>query len=205
MLQTATVYPSTLDVLRKIMQDATFKQFNLVGGTALALQIGHRISIDLDLFTSEDYSADRILTGLSSIGLVNIVIDNPPFLQVNIDDLKLDFLKFPYSFIASHHIIDGIRLASVEHIAVMKLLAIARRGAKKDFFDLYYILEQYTLEEIMMLFEKILPHVDLFHILKSLSYFDDAEMDADPIMIKKTTWKTVKSVISTKVKVYLQS
>lgn len=205
MLQSAAVYPSTLDILKKIMDETTFDQFNLVGGTALALQIGHRISIDLDLFTHEEYSAEAILEGLHQIGKVDIIIDKPPFLQVNIDNLKLDFLKFPYNFVRHHQIIEGVRLVSIEHIAIMKLLAIARRGAKKDFFDLYFILQQYTLKEVISFFEKTLSHIDLFHILKSLTYFDDAENDADPIMIKSATWKAVKTVITTKVNHYLQN
>ncbi|TAK43497.1 MAG: hypothetical protein EPO28_05915 [Saprospiraceae bacterium] len=205
MLQTAAVHPATLAILKKVMQLPEFRQFNLVGGTALALQIGHRISIDLDLFTHEEYDSDKILQTLQSLGNLDTLVDNPPYLQVRLDDVKMDFLKFPYTFVQECIETDGVRLVSIENIAVMKLLAIARRGVKKDFFDLYFILERYRLEEILQIFEAKLPHVDMFHILKSLTFFGDAEPDGDPKMLIKVTWKNVKKVIIQKVNDYLKS
>ena len=179
--------------------------FNLVGGTALALQIGHRISIDLDLFTYEEYDGAEILQILQSWGELDLLVNKPPFLQVRLDDVKIDFLKFPYHFVQNYTEIEGVRLVSIENIAVMKLLAIARRGVKKDFFDLYFILERYSIDQIIIKFETLLPHVDLFHILKSLTYFDDAEPDGDPKMLIKTSWTQVKKIISEKVNTYLAS
>lgn len=181
------------------------QQFNLVGGTALALQIGHRISIDLDLFTHQDYDSAKIQQTLKPLGSIDTLVDKPPFLQIRLDDVKLDFLKFPYSFVQDHATVEGIRLVSIENIAVMKLLAVARRGVKKDFFDLYFILEQYSLGEILKIFEDRLPHVDLFHILKSLTYFDDAEADGDPKMLQKVSWAAVKKTIVRKTQAYMGS
>jgi predicted nucleotidyltransferase component of viral defense system len=205
MLQTAAVHSATLAILKTVMQMPEFRQFNLVGGTALALQIGHRISIDLDLFTHEEYEGDKILQALQSLGNLDTLVINPPFLQARLDDVKMDFLKFPYAFVRDYTETEGVRLVSIENIAIMKLLAIARRGVKKDFFDLYFILERYRLGKILQIFEAKLPHVDLFHILKSLTYFDDAEPDGDPKMLIKTTWKNVKKVITQKVNDYLKS
>ena len=141
MLHAATVHPATLAILKKVMEMPAFQQFNLVGGTSLSLQIGHRISIDLDLFTFEDYNSQTMLNALETIGNVDILVDKPPFLQVKLDDVKMDFLKFPYPFVKEFKEIEGVRLVSIELIAVMKLLAIARRGVKKDFYDLYFLLE----------------------------------------------------------------
>jgi predicted nucleotidyltransferase component of viral defense system len=141
----------------------------------------------------------------SPLGNLDTFVNNPPFLQARLDDVKMDFLKFPYAFVRDYTETEGLRLVSIENIAIMKLLAIARRGAKKDFFDLYFILERYRLEEILQIFEAKLPHVDLFHILKSLTYFDDAEPDGEPKMLIKTTWKNVKKVITQKVNDYLKS
>ena len=205
MLQTATVHPATLALLKKVMQMPELRQFNLVGGTALALQLGHRVSIDLDLFTQEEYESDKILQALQPLGNLDTLVNKPPFLQVRLDDVKLDFLKFPYPFVQNYVEIEGIRLAPIENIAVMKLLAIARRGVKKDFFDLYFILERYTLAELVQIFETKLPHVDLFHILKSLTYFADAETEADPKMLIKTSWSTVTKTIAQKTQTYLKS
>lgn len=203
MLQTATVHPATLAILKKVMQMPELQQFNLVGGTALALQIGHRISIDLDLFTYQDYDSTVIQQALKPLGSLDILVDKPPFLQVRLDNVKLDFLKFPYSFVQDHATIEGIRLVSIENIAVMKLLAVARRGVKKDFIDLFFILEQYSLGNILKIFEERLPHVDLFHILKSLTYFDDAEADGDPKMLQKVSWAAVKKTIVRKTQAYM--
>ena len=93
MLHTTTVHPTTLAILKKVMQMSAFQQFNLVGGTSLSLQIGHRISIDLDLFTFEDYDSQTLIKALESLGEVDILVDKPPFLQVRLDNLKMDFLN----------------------------------------------------------------------------------------------------------------
>ncbi|MBX2928715.1 MAG: nucleotidyl transferase AbiEii/AbiGii toxin family protein [Saprospiraceae bacterium] len=205
MLQTATVSPATLAILKMVMQMPAFQQFNLVGGTSLSLQIGHRISIDLDLFTHKDYDGAFIRQELESLGRLEILVDKPPFLQARLDDVKMDFLKFPYPFVQEYIEIERVRLVPIKHIAIMKLLAIARRGVKKGFFDLYFILEQYSLDEVVRMFQLQLPQTDLFHILKSLTYFEDAELNGDPKMLQKTTWKQVKKAITRKVNDYLQS
>lgn len=204
MLQTTAVHPTTLAILKKIMQMPDFQQFNLVGGTALALQIGHRVSIDLDLFTYREYDDQKILHALQKIGEVELLVNNPPFFQVNLDNVKVDFLKFPYAFVQDYTDIDGVRLISIEDIAVMKLLAIARRGVKKDFYDLYFILERYDIAALVEIFKSKLPKIDMFHIFKSLTYFDDAEPDADPKMLIKVTWPTVKKTIIQKTNAYLR-
>jgi len=178
------------------MKLTDFHQFSLVGGTALALQIGHRISIDLDLFTYQDYDQQNIWRVIETMGDAERIVDKPPFLQVRLNDVKVDFLKFPYPFVQEYTTIDGIRMAPIKLIAVMKLLAIARRGVKKDFYDLYFILKQYHIHEVVNYFSHLLPNVDLFHILKSLTYFEDAESDAEPKMLEKVSWKDVKIGIS---------
>lgn len=203
MLQSATVHPATLALLKRIMQSPVLQQFNLVGGTALALQIGHRISIDLDLFTEEDYDDVLVLKALAPFGELDVLVNNPPFLQLKLDNIKVDFLKFPYPLIQDFIEVDQVRLVTIENIAMMKLLAIARRGSKKDFVDLFFILKQYSLSELVKLFEKKLPHIDMFHILKSLTYFEDAELDADPKMILKASWSEMKSNIIKKVNTFL--
>lgn len=195
MLHTATVYPRTLAILRQLMQSPAFNAFNLVGGTALSLQIGHRISIDLDMFTTENVENNYLISELSKLGNLEILVDKPPFLQTSLDDVKLDFLKYPYPIINEFVELEGIRLVNIENITIMKLIAIARRGVKKDFFDLYFLLQIYTLDEIIAIFKLKVPNVDLFHIIKSLTYFDDANIDADPKMLQKVTWATVKKTI----------
>lgn len=204
MLQTAAVDSATLALLKKMMGLPAFQQFNLVGGTALALQIGHRVSIDLDFFTSHEFDSAQLIIELERLGKLEVLVDKPPFLQVRLDDVKLDFLKYPYPFVQEFIDVEGVRLASVENISVMKLLAIARRGVKKDFVDLYFILERYSLGELVQLFESKLPNIDMFHILKSLSYFEDADVEADPKMLVKVSWAKIKEEITRKVNAFMK-
>lgn len=204
MLQSTTVDPRTLAILKQLMSMPTLKSFNLVGGTALSLQIGHRISIDLDLFSYQDFVNDNIIRALEPLGDLTVVVDNPPFLQMRLDEVKLDFLKYPYPFIQNHEEIEGVRLVSIKNIGTMKLNAIARRGAKKDFFDLYFMLERYTLAQLVEEFKQTLPNIDPFHIVKSLTYFDDAEKELNPEMLIKVSWQTVKKTIEKKVEAYLK-
>ena len=204
MLQSATVHPATLGLLKKIMVMPVLQSFNLVGGTALSLQIGHRISVDLDLFSNQDFDNATIIRALEAVGNLTVLVDNPPFLQVRIDDVKVDMLKYPYAFVEQYNEIEGVRLVSVETIATMKLLAVARRGAKKDFFDIYFLLERYTLAQLLAQFEKTLPNIDTFHIVKSMTYFGDAEAELNPKMLIKVTWQTVKKTIEKKVEIYLR-
>jgi Nucleotidyl transferase AbiEii toxin, Type IV TA system len=205
MLHTATVHPATLAILKSIMQQPTFRQFNLVGGTSLSLQIGHRISIDLDLFTHEPFENSILIQNLQKMGDLTILVDNPPFLQTRLNDVKLDFLQFPYPLVREFVEIEGVRLVPIEIIAVMKLLAIARRGVKKDFIDLYFLLEKYELSDLLRLFEIHFPNTDTFHIIKSLTYFDDADADGNPKMLKKVSWQTMKKSITEKVAQYLKN
>ena len=83
-------------------------------------------------------------------------------------------------------------------------MAISRRGSKKDFVDLYFILERMILSDIVTLFQERLPQIDMFHILKSLTYFDDAEKDANPETLQKITWAKMKKTITEKATVYLK-
>ena len=204
MLQSATVDPKTLGLLKQVMSIPALASFNLVGGTALSLQIGHRISIDLDLFSNQDFDNATIIHALEPLGELDVVVDNPPFLQMRLDDVKLDFLKYPYPFIQDYQEIEGVRLVSIENIGTMKLTAIGRRGAKKDFFDIYFLLERYTLAQLLEHFKQTLPRVDAFHIVKSLTYFDDAEKELNPEMLIKVSWQTVKKTIEKKVEAYLK-
>lgn len=186
------------------MSIPALQQFNLVGGTSLSLQIGHRISIDLDLFSNKDFNNSTVIQALEPLGELTVLVDNPPFLQARLNDVKLDFLKYPYPFVQNYQEIEGVRLVSIENIGTMKLTAIARRGAKKDFFDLYFLLERYTLGQLVEHFEQTLPHVDPFHIVKSLTYFDDADKELNPEMLINVSWQTVKKTIERKVEQYLK-
>ena len=211
MLQYRAVYPETLELLEILMQYKGLEDFFLVGGTALALQLGHRISIDLDLFFNKDFETVDILQELrNDLEFTVILQKNKNSMIINArkkysnnEFVKIDFVKYPYPLINKVKEMDGLRLLSIEDIIAMKLSAIANRGAKKDFFDIYELLKKYSLSDMFKLFSKKYPEIAHFHILKSLAYFDDAETEFDPISLNNTTWKQVKMIINNKVNDYL--
>jgi len=199
MLQLQTVKPNTLELLKSLMQKEYLNSFVLVGGTALALQMGNRESIDLDLFSTADFSSNEILSSL--LNDYQIVVNNQhsQTLISTINQVKVDFIKFHYPFIRPFEIIENIRMASIEDIAAMKLDAITGRGSKKDFYDLFFLLQNHSIDELFSFYSEKYPHQTTFHVIRSLSYFDDAEIQPNPIVFDKTlTWEIVKQkIIST--------
>ncbi len=210
MLQYRSVYPETLELLKQLMELDGLKPMHLVGGTALALHLGHRISVDLDLFTMDIFDTEPILLELRHSFELNIVEQkeqNILNLELKGKDssyqkVKVDLIRYNYPLLREIQTVDGIRLLHIEDIIPMKMSALANRGSKKDFFDMYEILKHYDLKEMFELFKSKFPDVGYFHIIKSLTYFDDAEDDIDPISLNETNWQNVKATIADKVKNY---
>ncbi len=210
MLQYSAVYPKTLELLKKLMQEKCLSSYNLVGGTALALQLGHRISIDLDLFSTQSFDTQQMLATLRKTYQLNVVTEYENTLIQKIEYpansqnfIKVDIIKYPYSLIKEPIVIDGIRLLTKEDIIPMKLSAIGNRGSKKDFYDIFFLLQEFNIKEMFDLFEQKFPNVNYFHIIKSLTYFEDADIELNPKMIKKTTWEQVKNEIQKQVKKFI--
>lgn len=197
MLHTQTVEPFTLGLLKRLMADNALQQFMLVGGTALSLQIGHRKSVDLDLFTSIDFEAELILQHLLAEEYTpKVRFSQKQTLIIEIDGVKVDFIRFKYPFAEDTILTEGIRLANIMDIACMKIDAIMGRGKKKDFCDLYYLLQYFSLTEIMEAYSKMYAHSTLFHVYKSLTWFEDADLDGDLVVLdKKFSWDTAKKAI----------
>lgn len=208
MLQTQSVYPRTLELLKKLMAFEPLNQFNLVGGTALALQVGHRISVDLDLFTNQLFDANELKWALEKeFGKENIVwqLEKDHTLLLLINDIKVDIIHYPYPLIDDLIIENGIRLLSSKDIAAMKLSAISKRGSKKDFFDIYELLQQrHTMGEMFSFFKEKFSNSELSFIVRSLFYFEDADIQEDPIMIKKVTWQEVQQEITKRTKQFIE-
>jgi predicted nucleotidyltransferase component of viral defense system len=180
------------------MQKKYLNSFVLVGGTALALQLGNRESIDLDMFSTADFSANEVLSSL--LNDYQIVVNNQLTQKLisTINQVKVDFIKFHYPFIRPFVVIENIRMASVEDIAAMKLDAITGRGSKKDFYDLYFLLQQFSIDDLFSFYIEKYPHQTTFHVIRSLTYFEDAEIQPNPIVFDKTiTWEVVKHKIIT--------
>lgn len=210
MLQYSSVNKGTLELLKSLMGQDFLSDFNLVGGTALALQIGHRISIDLDLFTDKEFNPSEIRAQLEQKYKLIDIIENKTGITQKIEYpentnifIKVDIVKYSYKLINLPIISEGIRLLSKEDIIPMKLAAVSNRGSKKDFYDIYFLLQEYTLKEMLSLFEKKYSNYNHFYVIKSLTYFEDAEKDLNPKLLKKCTWDEVKQLISLKVQEYL--
>ncbi len=201
MLQTRTIESGTLELLKKLMSIPFLDSFYLVGGTALALQFGHRMSIDIDLFTLDDFDNNNLIEILSKSFDVSIEFENRNMVITYINNIKVDFVKMGYPILFEPLLIENIRMLDIRDIVAMKLKAIAQRGSKKDFFDIYFFLQQMKMESMLQLFKKKFEQHELFYIVKSLTYFNDAENDADPILFDKdVTWAKVKTLIHEKVK-----
>ncbi len=196
MLQTQTVVPELMELLKKIMSEKLFSDFNLVGGTSLALQMGHRNSIDIDLFGNSEINFELFIEKLSEYGEVKVAQSTKNILITKINDVKVDFVNYKYSLLTDCLFEDNIRMASKTDIAAMKLNAIAGRGSKKDFIDLYYLLNEFTLREILDFYNQKFSDGSEFMVYKSLSYFEDADNQLNPKMFHNDfNWETCKEKI----------
>ena len=204
MLYYKTIDTKTLELLRKLQNVEEFSSLRLVGGTALALQIGHRKSIDLDLFGIIQTDSLTLTKILNEAGKLTILKSSKNINIVLIDGIKVDIVNYDYKWLSDSITEDGIELANIKDIAAMKLAAITGRGTKKDFIDLFFLLEQYSLHEMLDFYSQKYHDGSIFLVLKSLSYFDDAEQDKEPNMFRSIKWEDIKSFIAETLKEYLK-
>ena len=196
MLYYESIEAPTLELLISLSQINIFKDLRLVGGTSLALQIGHRKSVDLDLFgalTADEYAVSK---ALNKIGTVTILKKTSNISVYLINGIKVDIVNYPYPWLNEVKLIDNLRLADISDIAAMKLSAITGRGTRKDFIDLYFLLRDLSLEEMVRYYNKKYADGSEFMVLKSLTYFSDADSEEDPYMIKPIQWDKVKDTIN---------
>ena len=195
MLQYQTVDTATLELLKQLLSIDLFRDLRLVGGTSLALQLGHRRSVDLDLFGNIDVDVLEINTALSRLGSVTQIKDSKNIHIYLVNGIKLDIVNYSYPWLSNCMQEDGLRLAMLDDIAAMKLSAITGRGTKKDFVDLWFLLKQFTLPEMLKLHLTKYHDSSLFMVLKSFVYFDDAETDEMPVMLIPVKWEKIKADI----------
>lgn len=200
MLHLETIESNTLELLRKLQSLYIFKNSRLVGGTALALQLGHRKSVDLDLFGTIEITPEEIQEVCRKAGELEISKVSRNVNIFWIDGIKVDCVNYPYGWLDECRVLDGIRLASVNDIAAMKISAIINRGTKKDFIDLYFLLQEMSLNHILDLYDQKYPDGSRFIAIKSLTYFEDAESDPMPFMFNDITWDNVKASIITEIR-----
>lgn len=205
MLYKNTIGESTLELLKSLQTDKELNGFSLAGGTSLALQIGHRKSIDLDLFSLNDFDTNYLLEYLEQNYdfMTDYSLKNT--LKGRIENVKIDLISHKYALVEPFVKQESIQLYSLEDIAAMKLNAIAGNGTRsKDFIDIYFILKEFTVAEILEFYKKKYQSRNTFHVIKSLTYFDDINLSDWPEMLleKELTLDTVKQNIEMHVKNY---
>jgi hypothetical protein len=195
MLHHAAVPVNLLATLERLREPLAGKGFALVGGTSLALRLGHRISVDLDFFTREPFRPDALLDALG-LSPKHVMDQSPSSLQLAIAGVKVEFLRHDYPLLEPHEAAAGIEMYSLRDVCAMKLNAITNRGAKKDFFDVAALLGRFPLSG--MLDDYCLKYgvSHRFMVIRSLVWFDDAEEEPNPVSLDGTSWEAVKSVVS---------
>jgi hypothetical protein len=186
MLQTNSVKKALWNLLKDLQKNIIFENYFLVGGTALSLQLGHRTSDDIDLFTRNDIDKDEIFNFLNEKYKGKYQINNVQniILQLTIDDIKVDLVKYDYQLIEDIKKEEGIKYLGKKDISAMKLMAVANRGDQaKDFIDIYYLLKEIPLTNMFDYYKQKYNQKDISVIKRSLIYFDD---------ITDSNWSSVK-------------
>lgn len=206
MLSTKTVTSDTLSLLKELSTLTEPLGMRLVGGTALALQMGHRQSIDLDFFTHNQIDQELLLQALRAKWNITITNRTKSILQTIINGIKVDFVQYSYyEWIDAPVIEEGITLASPTDIAAMKINAIIGRGSKKDFIDIFVLLKRFTLSDILEFYKKKYPDNSEYMAMLSLTYFDDADIQDTPTLFINDSWEQMKKHIVEAVKQFQQS
>lgn len=186
MLYTQTVTAGTLDLIQRLMKDEQFKSFNLVGGTALALQLGHRVSIDIDLFSQKAFDAEKMQSHLEKNYGAIIVRTGKNSMAADIEGIRTDIMTHQYPDVKPPLTTEGVRMASLEDIAAMKGNVITRDPERlKDFVDMNYLLEKMSLNEITKAYMTKYPNVIPQMLNTSLLYHREIDMNI-PIKLMST-------------------
>lgn len=194
MLRKETINEYTLELLKNLMRDELLSSFFLAGGTGLALQIGHRISIDLDLFTRESFDVNEILANLEECYQFQMAFQAKNTLKGTIKGVKVDLIVHKYPLVKPIIEQEEVRIAAPEDIAAMKLNAITGNGTRlKDFIDVSYLSSFLSLSKMLEAYEKKYTSRNPTMVLKSLEYHDDINFHEPIEMLKgKYNWESVK-------------
>jgi predicted nucleotidyltransferase component of viral defense system len=200
-LQYGAVDKTQLRLLEQLMHSKELKNFYLVGGTALALYLGHRKSIDLDLFYHDHFDAEVIADFLNNSFETSSVEVAKNIVRCFINNVKIEILAHRYPLVEDVTISNNIRLAGLKDLAAMKLNAVTNRGLKKDFLDIGALLDIFTLEEMLKYYQHKYPMSSLWQVEKSLSWFVDADNESTEIIdLKGFEWQTIKEKILSETK-----
>ena len=194
MLHTETVARSTLELLKMLESESVMSNFNLAGGTSLALYLGHRISVDLVLFTPESFDAGKLEIFLRDKYGFRTDFMEKNTLKGTIDGVKIDCITHSYGYLEKPYTESDIRLYSMEDIVAMKLSAIADNGSRlKDFIDIAFLSTRFPFNSMLRLYERKFPGSNLIRPFKAITYFDDIDFEEDIVMLNgKYDWKLIE-------------
>jgi hypothetical protein len=208
MLHTKTIEPTTLGLLRSLQSKDYLNGFNLVGGTALALYLGHRTSIDIDLFSNFNFDASQLIELIQQDFPLQLYLTAQNTLKGSIGNVNVDIIAHRYPYLNEPSDIDGIRILSEPDIIAMKLNAISVSGQRsKDFIDIFFVLEdKYSLADMLKFYRMKYGQAGDMHVLKSLVYFNDVDLSDWPLMVRKPhlKWNDVCKKIEKEVLLYLK-
>jgi len=200
MLHFEALLPNTLDLLKELSRHPSLEPFGLVGGTSLALRFGHRMSEDLDFFTTDSFDSESLAVEVSSGHHTEVRRAGPNMLHLFLDGIKVDFATHRYPRLEPLQMVDEVRMTGLTDVIAMKLSAISNRGAKKDFYDAAMLIERFGLAKLLTDHRAKFANHNPSILLRSLIYFEDAESELDPTSLVGATWPQVKKSITAAVK-----
>ncbi len=195
--------PAAWRTIRALVAGGWVEPWTLAGGTGLALHLGHRHSEDLGFFREEPFEPERLAGELATIGPLSIQSRSRDTLHLVLQGLRISFLRTQVPLLFPGTTYRGLVVADPRDIAAMKAIAIGGRGSRKDFVDLYFFLQAGgSLDGVLSLVRRRFEDVDYneYHLLKSLAYFEDAESEPMPRMIRDVGWETIKAAIVSEVR-----
>jgi len=190
--------PGQRVVLQRMAAPLANEGFHLGGGTAIALHLGHRESVDLDWFTTERIDDPlRLVARLREDGvIIEVARTDKRTVHGRVDEVRVSLIEFRYPLLCPVARLDdsGAEMAALDDLAAMKLSAIAQRGTRRDFIDVHALAQEFRpLPEMLDLYRRRFDVEDTAHVAYGLSYFDDADAEQMPTMLRDTNWNTVKA------------
>jgi hypothetical protein len=195
--------PEGWTIVRKLVAAECLDGWTLAGGTGLAIQLGHRVSDDLDFFRTGPLDPEAMAGALATIGRVHVQEMAAGTLHVTLAGLRVSFLSSQAPLVFPGTPYRGLTLADPRDIAVMKVIAIAGKGSRKDFVDLFFLIRSgLSLDAIFDIARRRFASIDYneYHLLRSVAYFEDAETEPMPRLIRSTTWKEIKATVVAEVR-----
>ena len=186
------------ELLKKITEKINLDKFYMIGGTALSLQLGLRLSYDFDFCVPQEFNNELLIQELSSIGKIEIKQNYKGTCDVILDGVQVSFFYYPNKLIndlVEVKEMPNLKMASILDIGAMKIAAIGGRGAKKDFFDLYNIIKKcnINLDELAKGIKiKYGSNINYVNVIMGLSYFEDAEQEILPETFVEYNWEEIK-------------